>query len=675
MEAGRRVSTLAAVAALRRRLDLHRVALAVLVTVASFAVVYLITANVILRTRMLRAFVSEGPGVELDYASAYSVWPGLVHFRGLSLGVQDYERQFSVLADSGVVEVSLHDLLFRRFHAKRVVIDGLSFRFRHKVQPKEAATAQVAAFPSIFGFDDPPVYVGEKPAPLSDAEYDLWQIAIDDVRAELRELWFMQYRYLGGGRIARGGFRLQPARSFAVYPARVELTRGAVSVGDDVAVQRLAVELDGHVDYTDVRQVIGAELADKISGKLLVDAHGLNFAVLDSPAEARHPPRLEGSGDLTVAATVSAGRLEPESSAELSAPRVALSSSFGRLSGSLSSSLKALLDGRIEWTTSSPKLALSNASRYPGPVIGGPRLAIVLQSEKIGSRPRLSEVRLDVPQLLVPSLGWAKRWVQGTGLPIDVGGRLEGRAHLAWVRSRGPAARVHLRLADAELSSERIRASLGGEVDARIEPVERGSSSAGRIDIDLDGVEVERVRERRKPFRAAIRLPDLRVVLEPELGFSAGVEVTAKPADSLLSLALGSPMLEDLAADVFDLRGLEAKARVNVSRRAVRIELARAESGGLTGAGYWQRPATGDARGAFLISSKVANVGISLVGSDTEMDWFVPNDWLASGQRSGPKGGGAGSDESDAVSARGRRATEGARPAPEKARTSNRGSR
>jgi hypothetical protein len=63
----------------------------------------------------------------------------------------------------------------------------------------------------------------------------------------------------------------------------------------------------------------------------------------------------------------------------------------------------------------------------------------------------------------------------------------------------------------------------------------------------------------------------------------------------------------------------------------VRFELARAASGGLTGAGYWQRPATGDSSGAFLISSKVANVGISLVGSDTETDWFVPDDWLASG--------------------------------------------
>jgi hypothetical protein len=147
---------------------------------------------------------------------------------------------------------------------------------------------------------------------------------------------------------------------------------------------------------------------------------------------------------------------------------------------------------------------------------------------------------------------------------------------------------------------------------------------------------VERSREHTKPFRAAVRLPDLRISLEPELTLSASVDVAAKPADSLLSLALGSPMLEDLAADVFDLHGLVARARLNISRRSVRFDLARAESGGLKGSGYWQRPATGDARGAFLISSKVANVGISLIGSDTTTAWFVSDDWLASGKGKKP---------------------------------------
>jgi hypothetical protein len=630
MEAGRRVSSLTSTAALRRTLDVHRIALAVLIVVASFAVVYLITANVILRTRVLRDLVSEGEGVELDYVSAYSVWPGRVHFRGLSLSVQDYRLQFSVLSDAGVVEVSLPDLLSCRFHATSASLDGLSFRFRPKVEPNEAGSPKVAAFPSIPGFEDPPVRVGPKPAPLSDAEYDLWEVAIDEVRAELRELWFLEYRYLGAGHITRGGFRLLPGRSYAVYPARVELARGAVIVGDDVAVQRLTLELEGHVDATDVTKAKGAALADTMNGRLRADAHGVNFEALAADALTR---RLEGNGDLTVSAALRGGRLEPDSIAEITAPMAELSTPMGKWSGSLSSTVKVLPGGRLEWATASPKIMVVNSSRHRGPVLIAPRLALTLESETVGTAPSLREVRVDLPQLVMPSLGWGERWLRSAGVPLDIGGRLEGKAHFSWTPPQGPAARVHLRLGDAEFSTEKTRASLAGEIDLQLDPAKSGSSSAGRLDIDLDGVEVERVRERTKPFRAAVRAADLRISIGPELAFSAVVDVSAKPADSLLSLALGSPMLEDLAADVFDLRDLEAQASLIVSRRAVRFELSRAESGGLTGAGYWQRPATGDARGAFLISSKVANVGISFLGSDAHTAWFVPDDWLASSRR------------------------------------------
>src|SRR5262245_32177919 len=84
----------------------QRLALVALMATAVFAVVYLIAANALLRSRLLRDVISEGPDVELDYASAYSVWPGRVHLRGLSLEVQDYRFQFSVDAESATLQIS-----------------------------------------------------------------------------------------------------------------------------------------------------------------------------------------------------------------------------------------------------------------------------------------------------------------------------------------------------------------------------------------------------------------------------------------------------------------------------------------------------------------------------------------------------------------------------------------
>jgi hypothetical protein len=249
----RRASSAHPVVASARRFEASRLVRFILYLVAGFAVLYLVTANIVLRTRLLRDLVSRGDDVELDYASAYSVWPGLVHVRGLALRVQDYHNQLSVSADSGIVQVCLHDLLFRRFHASDVALSGLAFRFRQKVEPRDGMQPHVAAFPPIAGFPDPPVLSGERPPPLTDAEYDLWQIAIDKVDAELRELWILEYRYLGLGSV-HGGFRLLPARHFAVYPAAVQLKRGTLSIGDEVAAGRLELELEGHVEATDVRQ-------------------------------------------------------------------------------------------------------------------------------------------------------------------------------------------------------------------------------------------------------------------------------------------------------------------------------------------------------------------------------------------------------------------------------------
>src|SRR5690349_15295338 len=93
----------------------QRILLAVLLCSAAFAVIYLVAANVILRTHLLRGWVSDGPDVELSYESAYSVWPGLVHVRGLELQVQDFDYQFAISADSAQLTVSLHELALQRF--------------------------------------------------------------------------------------------------------------------------------------------------------------------------------------------------------------------------------------------------------------------------------------------------------------------------------------------------------------------------------------------------------------------------------------------------------------------------------------------------------------------------------------------------------------------------------
>ena len=216
------------------------------------------------------------------------------------------------------------------------------------------------------------------------------------------------------------------------------------------------------------------------------------------------------------------------------------------------------------------------------------------------------------------------------GADLRVGGRLDGEATVSLTPPAGPMTRVRLRLLGAELAREDLRAALSGHFDLELTPETPDSpTSTGRLDVELDGVKVAASEaQKAKPFRAAVRTPDLRVNLAPEPKLSGTVAVQAAPADSLLSLVLGSPLLEELAASVWDLKQLEASATMQIDQRSTRLQLSRAESGRLKGKGYWQSAKKGQPNGAFLVTSAVANIGVVLRGSETQTALFVSDDWL-----------------------------------------------
>jgi hypothetical protein len=66
----RRASSAHPVGAPARHFEAGRLVRVLLFVAAGIAVLYLVAANIFLRTRLLRDLVSQGDDVELDYASA-----------------------------------------------------------------------------------------------------------------------------------------------------------------------------------------------------------------------------------------------------------------------------------------------------------------------------------------------------------------------------------------------------------------------------------------------------------------------------------------------------------------------------------------------------------------------------------------------------------------------------
>ncbi len=74
---------------------------------------------------------------------------------------------------------------------------------RHNVVKSDGQERRLAAFPKIRGYDGPPVYPGPDPEP--GPPEDAWLIEMENISAQVNDVWIVEYHYAGKG-AAKGGF-------------------------------------------------------------------------------------------------------------------------------------------------------------------------------------------------------------------------------------------------------------------------------------------------------------------------------------------------------------------------------------------------------------------------------------------------------------------------------------
>ncbi len=252
---------------LRRHRTVRRLApIAVVVLIAGFAA-YLAAMNVFLETRLFRDAISARPGSLLvDYRSAYSLWPGRVHVEGLTIRGRDSSVEWILRLDRCDFRVSLLALIHKRFHASHVNGDGLGLRVRLRkdgpVSPRE-----MRALPPVPGFLDPPLAdVGPPPPPLTDANYNLWSVELDDVDANhVRELWIDTVRYAGDLEV-RGRWFFRPLRWLDVGPAALSLRSLDVSYGEvEPWLSSATGAFTATIHPSALQEILGADMLDRVS--------------------------------------------------------------------------------------------------------------------------------------------------------------------------------------------------------------------------------------------------------------------------------------------------------------------------------------------------------------------------------------------------------------------------
>jgi hypothetical protein len=583
------------------------------VALALLFLLQLVLVNVLLFSGALGQLLSRSTGVvHVETGRSFSWWPGVVQLRELRLEVTDSNVHLELLVPAGRANISLRELLLRRFATASVT--GQHFVLR--VRPKFAAlsAARTAALPPLSEPVSKPS-TGKQPY--------LWPVRIAGLDAQFDELWVSELRYRGDARV-QGGFELKPQERVSVDPSDVRLQGGTLTYGAEQPLLELRdARVQAELRETSVDALLQAWRRN-LSARVELDGSVADLAFLSNLF-----PELEGLSD-------GRGELQLRAAAE-----------------------RGEWIGGFDLEYAAPRVAYAN-----GPWQGTLALTLAAHTEDVEALPatlRLRELALELQGRQLAALERAQLGLELTrAFPIVASQAVELELH--GLRLQGlealPRALRPGRWRPSSLSVPRLHAALtwregaaSGSADLQFRDFEgsyRGWSLQQSGALVLRGVhwkgpghklrasglalDLERVRLRHE----STDIDDWKLRLElSELAYAplarrltAGVLAAAADARPVLSL-LGVPSPPPGVYDVLAMPDLKVRGRLDLSPEQQDITLERAESKTIDVRGRWLRDGE-QAHAALLFQAAPLSLGVEVAPSGTSVKLFASEDWLRS---------------------------------------------
>ena len=269
--------------------------------ILSLYALYVVAINVFLSTSLFEKVFNGRPDrFFISFERGWSIFPGRVHARKLTLRHRDSQVEFQLRIEKVVFRVSFLDLaLKKKFHASDVDGTGVTFEARRRLEAPALTNDYVAAIPQIPGFPEIPVRPDEPPDLLErwdDRHWHLWTVELEDVVAnDVRMLWIDAVRFEGSARV-EGSFYLKPLRDVRIGPIHADVYSGGLVVKQRPVVDPIAGALDLRVTAFDPRVVERAELLHSIS--VSTDLHGGSPDLANLPKALTAPLKLAGPADV-----------------------------------------------------------------------------------------------------------------------------------------------------------------------------------------------------------------------------------------------------------------------------------------------------------------------------------------------------------------------------------------
>ncbi len=186
--------------------------------------VTLVAANLILRSQVFARIADLGPDFRIYWKSGYSLWPGRVFLRDLTIEGQDNNVIWRTEIERVRAQIDLFALPAKRLHTDWIRADGATFKLVYR---DDALRAKLGAADEAWMKEFKPAELrAHKIARMWAHARSRWQVELEDVIVErLPSLKIQKIEMRGTERLS-GRLFLWPGVEAEIGPGKLEATQG-----------------------------------------------------------------------------------------------------------------------------------------------------------------------------------------------------------------------------------------------------------------------------------------------------------------------------------------------------------------------------------------------------------------------------------------------------------------
>jgi hypothetical protein len=593
----------------------------VLYVVVGAFLFYLIAANILLGTHLLRGWISsEESKLKLDYRNAWSLYPGHVELRDVSLRHQDTKIQMLIRAERATLQIDPLALTKHTLRLSKLTTEGTSFRMREKVKRVKGLAERVRAFPPIEGFADPPIEHNEPKAPTGS---EPWAIDLADISASLREVWTMEFRYRGEGTL-RGGFKIGPKHDVRVLPSMMLTHGGVLSLGNRDLVRGGDTRIDAEVAPFDV----GASKGPEVLRHLSVAIHQHGELVLPAVAATYLPEHTKlqltrGTGPVTVDLAVEHGVLQPSTRVVFHTKAVAVKARSLSMESDLR--LAAHVTRKAKKSTVILEASVGRATSTPLE-IQGVRAMVDLGNADLVAPFGIARASGVVTSAQSRDL---RAWqpIAPAKISFD-GGSATFSAHGEYRQGGALDGRLDLALDNACMTVGGVSFVSSGKVWSRVTSEDIAKALAfPDVGADLHDIVLRLPSSHVNGLWIRSRLSNTTLSTSP-FGLDTDIAVDAGPGDRTLELVTRLASIPDFPAKAVSGSHLAASLQLGVRPGTVALAVTGMKNGTLEGRGRMVKRSGTPLRGAFLVGAGLSHTGLDLHGGRVSVVPLAGGEWL-----------------------------------------------